>query len=208
MARPKQASDDQVLQTAHRIYAERGHQGFTLSELARKVGLSRAAVIQRFGSAEALRMRLARQRIGYFRQLLEELPAERGGDSLLSLAAYIGGLVGSRPQLAAFMQNLQTDLSDSEMAQLEKDRGEAMLEAIAARMPELSIDKRSAALAFRAHISGSLLQWQVEERPITPRDFLVERTREWLRLVSVPFSQELQKYPTPAPLEDAGTAYD
>jgi hypothetical protein len=55
-------------------------------------------------------------------------------------------------------------------------------------MPETAVDNRSAALAFRAHISGSLLQWQVEERQITPRDFLVERTREWLRLAGIPFS--------------------
>lgn len=188
MARPKQASDEQVLQAAHRIYAERGHQGFTLSQLARELGLSRAAIIQRFDSAEALRMRLARERIGDFRSLLEQLPAQRSGDALLSLAAFIGGLVGSRPQLAGFMQNLQTDLADDEMVQLEKDRGEAMLDAISVRMPETAIDNRSAALAFRAHISGSLLQWQVEERPITPRDFLVERTGEWLRLAGIPVS--------------------
>jgi TetR/AcrR family transcriptional regulator, macrolide resistance operon repressor len=188
MARPKQASDEQVLQAAHRIYAECGHQGFTLSQLARELGLSRAAIIQRFDSAEALRMRLARERIANFRSLLEQLPAQRSGDALLSLATFIGGMVGSRPQLAAFMQNMQTDLADDEMVQLEKDRGEAMLDAISVRMPETAVDKQSAALAFRAHISGTLLQWQVEERPITPRDFLVERTREWLRLAGIPFS--------------------
>jgi TetR/AcrR family transcriptional regulator, macrolide resistance operon repressor len=188
MARPKQASDEQVLQAAHRIYAECGHQGFTLSQLARELGLSRAAIIQRFDSAEALRMRLARERIGDFRSLLEQLPAQRSGDALLSLAMFIGGLVGSRPQLGAFMQNMQTDLADDELVKLEKDRGEAMLDAISVRMPETAVDNRSAALAFRAHISGSLLQWQVEERQITPRDFLVERTREWLRLAGIPFS--------------------
>lgn len=205
MARPKQASDEQVLQAAHRIYAERGHQGFTLSQLARELELSRAALIQRFGSAEALRMRLARERIAYFRERLEQLPAQRNGDALLSLAAFIGGMVGTRPQLAAFMQNLQSDLVDAEMVQLEKDRGEAMLDAIEVRMPEIAIDTRSAALAFRAHISGSLLQWQVEERPITPCDYLVERTREWLRLAGIACDDAVETDLAPTSLETADT---
>ena len=141
MARPKQASDEEVLLAAHRIYTDRGHQGFTLSELARDVGLSRAAIIQRFDSADALRMKLARERIGHFATILESLPVARSGDALVSLAAFIGGMVGERRQLASFMQNMQADLGDGELRELEKSRGQAMLDAIAVRMPEVAIDR-------------------------------------------------------------------
>lgn len=194
MARPKQASDEEVLEAAHRIYRERGHQGFTLSELARDVGLSRAAIIQRFDSADALRMKLARERVGRFATILEGLPVTRGGDALVSLAAFIGGMVGGRRQLASFMQNMQADLGDGELRELEKTRGQAMLDAIEARMPAVAIDRASAALAFRAHLSGSLMQWQVEERAISPADFLVERTRDWLRLAGIPFGDSGQSH--------------
>ncbi len=198
MARPKHASDQQVLSAAHRIYSERGHRGFTLSELARDVDLSRAALIQRFGNVESLRMRLARERAGRLRQLLAELPVERSGDALIALAAFIGSMVEGRSGLASYMQAVQADLDDAELIHVEKERGAALSEAVACRMPELPIDNQSAALAFRAHLAGSLMQWQVEERPISARDFLVERTREWLRLVRLPFGDEVISYEIPA----------
>lgn len=188
MARPKLASDRDVLRVAHRIYAEQGHKGFTLSALAREVDLSRAALIQRFGNVDQLRMRLASERMGLLRLQLEQLPVERSGDALLALAAFIGNMVRDRSGLAAFMQTLQADLTDEALLRLEKERGEALLEAAAQRMPELRIARHSAAKAFRAHLAGSLMQWQVEERDISARDFLVERTMDWLRLAGVPFS--------------------
>lgn len=197
MARPKHASDEEVLQAAHRIYTERGHQGFTLSELARDVGLSRAAIIQRFDSADALRMKLARERIGRFATILDALPVAHGGDGLVSLAAFIGSLVGERRQLSSFMQNLQADLGAGELLELEKSRGKMLDNAIGLRMPALNIDPHSAVLAFRAQLSGSLWQWQVEERDISARDFLVERTREWLRLAGIPFGETVEYYPAP-----------
>lgn len=199
MGRPKQASDEEVMSTAHRIYAERGHQGFTLSALARELGLSRAAIIQRFQSADALRMTLARERVDRFADIMQALPAARGGDALISLAAFVGNMVGERQQLASFLQNMLADLGDGELRELEKSRGQAMLNAIVARMPPVPTDPESAALAFRAHLSGSLIQWQVEDRTITPSEFLVERTREWLRLTGIPFGDRVEHYPVPAP---------
>jgi TetR/AcrR family macrolide resistance operon transcriptional repressor len=195
MARPKQASDEDIIQSAQRIYTQRGHAGFTLSELSRDVGLSRAAIIQRFDNAETLRMRLARERVALFEQTLKALPHARGGDDLIALAAFIGSMVGGQRQFAVFMQNLEIDLEDGELRELEIARGEALLEAIAARMPTVAITRRSAALAFRAHISGSLMQWQVETRPISTEDFLIERTREWLKLAGIAYSRSVHRYP-------------
>ncbi len=195
MARPRQARDEDILQSAQRIYTQRGHAGFTLSELSRDVGLSRAAIIQRFGNADTLRMRLARERVNLFEQTLKGLPQARGGDDLIALAAFIGSMVAGQRQFAVFMQNLEMDLEDGELRALEIARGEALLEAISARMPTVNITRRSASLAFRAHLAGSLMQWQVETRAISTEDFLAERSREWLKLAGIPYSRSVHRYP-------------
>jgi TetR/AcrR family macrolide resistance operon transcriptional repressor len=199
MARPKQASDAEVMETAERIYAQRGHQGFTLSELAREVNLSRAAIIQRFGNAEGLRMRMARQHIAHFQKLLEQLPVSRDGDALIALAAFVGQLVGGRQQLTAFMLNLHADLQDEKLGELQKERAAALHQAIALRMPPVAIEPESAVSAFRAHLSGSLIQWQSSPEAVSAGDFLAARTREWLRLASVPFSGDAMDRQAPSP---------
>lgn len=48
MPRPKTISDDDVLAAALEVLASRGT-AFTLAELAQRIGLARATLIQRFG---------------------------------------------------------------------------------------------------------------------------------------------------------------
>ncbi len=48
MPRPKLVSDDQVLDATHAVMLRLGPERFTLSDVAEAVGLSRAALIQRF----------------------------------------------------------------------------------------------------------------------------------------------------------------
>lgn len=52
MARPKLRSDDEVLDAANTVLKRLGPIDFTLNDVALEVGLSRAALIQRFTNKE------------------------------------------------------------------------------------------------------------------------------------------------------------
>lgn len=186
MARPKQVSDEEVFRVAQRLYMLRGHQHFTVSELAREVNLSRAAIIQRFDGVEALKRVLSDQALTYFEALLDAVPRERSGASLTALAVCIGEMLEGRAQLANFLQGFQMDLADEALAQLDQRRTEALFNAVSARMPQLDVVEHSAAVdAFVAHLGGTLLQWQVLAEEVSPGEFLHERTRVWLRLAGI-----------------------
>ncbi len=195
MARPKSASDADILKAAHRVYAQQGARGFTLSQVAREVGISRAAIIQRFDSAQSLKLVLTRQMIHEFRALLDTLPVERSGDALLSLVHFIGTMITSREQQSAFHQNLHSDLSDEKFVELEEERKAAWYGAIAQRMPRLGIANERAVALFAAHFGGSIMQWQALPETGSASDFLVSRTRDWLKLCGVPYAPRVKKYP-------------
>jgi AcrR family transcriptional regulator len=48
MARPLSATDEDILQSAQQVMRRRGFEGFSLSEVAREVGLTRTAIALRF----------------------------------------------------------------------------------------------------------------------------------------------------------------
>lgn len=189
MARPKQVSDEEVFSAAQRLYMLRGHQHFTLSELARELDISRSAIIQRFEGVDALKRTLSEQALAYFEQLLGAVPASRSGASLMALAECLGNMLGGRAQLASFLQGFQADLADEALAQLDTRRTEALFDAVSERMPEMAIEHDAAVEAFVAHLGGTLLQWQVLSEDVNPSDFLSARTRVWLRLAGIPLEE-------------------
>ncbi|NKB15858.1 MAG: TetR/AcrR family transcriptional regulator [Sphingomonadales bacterium] len=91
MSRPKTVSDLEVMDHALGILAEKG-MGFTLTDLAGRVGLSRATLIQRFGDREAILRRMAEHEVEATRAWLAGLPVNQGKDGL---AAFLELIVGS-----------------------------------------------------------------------------------------------------------------
>jgi TetR/AcrR family macrolide resistance operon transcriptional repressor len=192
MARPKQISDADLYRAAQRIYQLRGHHNFTLSELAREVNLSRAAIIQRLEGAEALKLALSADALSLFEGALRELPSTRDGNSLLSLATFIGSTLSERTQLASFLQNFQADLADEHLAELDERRTAALFDAVSQRMPKIAVAHESAVQAFVAHLGGTLLQWQVLSETVSAKDFMIERTKIWLQIAGIPLDAEAQ----------------
>ncbi len=190
MARPQSASDEQILQAARRVMTRRGDDAFTLSEVAEEVGVSRATIIARFQSAQALRVRLTAERVEYFAQKVRALPATRDGDSLIALAAFIGDMVGQKDKsnLTNFMRNFHANLSDEELLALERQRGDEFRNAVSLRMPDVAIPHDAAVRLFMSHIGGSLLEWESAPDLEYPRAHLIERTQQWLTLAKIPYS--------------------
>jgi AcrR family transcriptional regulator len=188
MARRQRATDDQILQAALRVMVRRGHEAFTLSEVAEEVGLSRAAIILRFKGTQGLRVALTSYIAELFIHSLRSLPVSRNGDGLLALVAYIGRLIPNPGSLTAFMRSYHANLNDKELVALEHRRGDALRAAVTERMPAVAITQDSAAIAFGAHITGSLLQWEASaDTSAGARAYLVERTKAWLSLAQIPY---------------------
>lgn len=187
MARTQTVSDDEILMAARKVITRRGVHGFTLTDVAAEVGLSRAAIILRFKSTHELKVRLMTRMTDAFISGLATLPTTPGGDGLLEVAAFIGGQLGSRDSVPSFFANYTANMEEHELAAIERLRGAALRTAILKVMPETRIDREAAAAAFNAHITGTIMNW-VSAEEADAVAFLVQKTREWLRLAGIPFS--------------------
>jgi len=191
MARPFTATDDDILRAAAKVMQRRGPDAFAMAEVAAEVGLSRAAIILRFKSTHDLKVTLLTKMVERFAEALAALPQSPSGDNLLRVAAFIGNHVGSREGSAKYFANyFTTNARDRELFELERLRGEVLRQAISKVMPQVVIDHDSAVTAFRSHLSGSIIAWLGNDEPDSCRH-VVLRTREWLRLAGIAFSEEL-----------------
>jgi AcrR family transcriptional regulator len=189
MGRPFTASDEEVLQAAAKVLLRRGPDRFSIAEVADEVGIGRAAIILRFKSTHALKMRLMTQFVEQFATSIAMLPKLSGGDGLLQLAAFIGAKVHSRESGARFFAGFSANLNDPDLIQLEKRRGEMLSSAISAAMPIVAIAHDSAVTAFLAHLTGSIIAWLSTDDD-DPRRYLVMRTKEWLGLAAISFNNK------------------
>lgn len=205
MARPQTASDQDILKAAQRVILRRGFDAFTMAEVAAEVGLSRAAIILRFKSTEALKLRLTSQMVDKFAHALSALPVTPGGDGLLEISAFIGGMLKDHDNLTAFMRRYHANLTDRELLALERRRGQVLLDAIAARMPKTAIPKEAAVAAFMAHIGGTIMAWE-SMADVDAKTYFAKRTREWLTLAHIPYSKRAAAPPQQARAEVAAPA--
>lgn len=79
MPRPKLVSDTDVLDATRRVMLDKGADRFTLSDVADAVGLSRAALIQRFENRAGLERRVAVHHLGTLQALIEAQPVGNKG---------------------------------------------------------------------------------------------------------------------------------
>lgn len=79
MPRPRLATDDAILTASARVLLRDGPDRFTLAEVARQVGLSRAALIARFDNRDGLRARLSDRTRQELMQLEGSVPVTNKG---------------------------------------------------------------------------------------------------------------------------------
>jgi TetR/AcrR family macrolide resistance operon transcriptional repressor len=190
MARPFTASDEDILSAAQSVLERRGTDAFSIAEVATEVGLSRAAIILRFTSTQALKIKVLSKMVDRFAEALDKLPQSASGDNLLHLAAFIGNHTGSREGSARFFTNFTANLDDRDLLRLETRRGDALSAAISKAMPKVAIAHDQAVLAFRAHLAGSIFSW-LASSDSDAHHYLVVRTKEWLQLAGIAFSERL-----------------
>lgn len=205
MARPQSVTDDVILQTAQLVLERRGHDGFTLSEVAEEVGLSRAAITLRFKSALVLKVRLLEKSVERFTEQLDRLPSTPSGDNLIEIAAFLGQILAQRPNFGSVLAVYSGNIKIGDLAVVELRRRQALRDKIFQCMPNTALPRQQTADAFEAHLGGTIMATQGQGFA-NPCEYLIERTRQWLNLAQIPYSPVYEGLwmtaPPPGPPKD------
>jgi AcrR family transcriptional regulator len=171
--RPRLASDADILAGALRAITRVGPVRLTLADVAREVGLSAAALVQRFGSKRQLLLAVAAQgpegNDALFQMLRNTYPSHV--DALLAMADCMA-MMGSTPaEISNTLAFLQIDLTDPQFHRLALGSSGAIhagiralvKDAIAAgELARCNADRLAHAL--QAAMNGSLLNWAIHRQ--------------------------------------------
>jgi AcrR family transcriptional regulator len=171
MARPRKASDEDVFAAVYRLMNERGPTQWTLADVAREVGVTASALVQRYGSKRDLQLALMEQWSDSAPSLFASL-RERAVTPLATIYAYadcVARLGESPAGLAHHLAYLEMDLTDPDMhrglrrqAQETRESLRSLLdEAFAAGELTGSPDTGALARAVEVTLNGSLMVWGV-----------------------------------------------
>jgi AcrR family transcriptional regulator len=173
VARPRTASDDDILRAAFRAIARIGPGRLTLADVARDAGISAAALVLRFGSKRALLLAAAKDAAGGDAYIFPALRQQHRSP----LAALIGlgdcmAAFGDTPETVA--NNLafwQNDLHDTEFHAhaLAASRGmragiRALIRDAMAEGELMRGNPGSLAGAVQATLNGSMVTWAVHRQ--------------------------------------------
>ena len=164
MPRPKLHSDEFVLDAALSVLLRKGPSAFTLSDVAEAVGLSRAALIQRFTDKATLHRKVMERITQEVRDYFAGADATKGLDPLwLMLKDLIAGM-GSGAGTEGYLLLLWGDVQEPSLRALAAERNRLVLEAIEARLPAAPHPPGSTAGLIQAVIQGACMQWLAEPK--------------------------------------------
>lgn len=161
MPRPKLISDDQVLDATHAAMLRLGSDRFTLSDVATAVGLSRAALIQRFTDKRTLHRKTLERSTQEVRDYFAAAPRDRG---LIPLWAMLRDLIsgmGSGEGFEGYLLLAWDDVNDPALNALARERNQLVRAAIFERLPDTP-ERADAAALIQAVIQGACMLWLVE----------------------------------------------
>ena len=175
MPRPKTVSDEEVLSAALDVMATSG-MVFTLSDISRRVGLSRATLIQRFGDRDSILRKMAEHEVEATRLWLEGLPVAEGVDALWHFLEQIVSSMGEGDGFSARVQIAAFESRDPVLSSLADERYALVQNAIAARLPE-GTGQLETAKHLHAVIAGATMQWVVTDGSEGLSSFVLARLR-------------------------------
>lgn len=182
MPRPKLHSDDQVLKAAQSVLLEKGPSEFTLSDVANAVGISRAALIQRFKDKANLHLLVMQRMTQEVRDYFAAAPRDAGLDPLWlllkDLIAGMGAGTGSESLLLLFWG----DATEISLRSLAAERNELVRAGIEARLPSEPRNIRVASELIQAVMQGAYMQWMVERQGELAA-FMLLRTQQILTVL-------------------------
>ncbi|MFW6198341.1 MAG: TetR/AcrR family transcriptional regulator [Acidobacteriota bacterium] len=187
--RPRSRSDREIFAATHRVISEVGPGGLTLARVADEVGLSPAALLQRFGSKRQLLVAFVEHGVDATARQLRERDREGASalESLLTLLSETEGFADTPEQLGNHAAFLHMDLTDPDFHRptlrhfrLLLDETRSLLER-ASSAGEISPggDLEALARTLLAIRNGGLLNWAIERRG-SAADYVRTRLRHLL----------------------------
>lgn len=175
MPRPKTISDEDVLAAALEVLAEKGA-NFTLADLALRIALSRATLIQRFGDREAIILRIASYEVDATRSWLNAIPVEIGRGGLWGFLETIVGSMGSGDGFLARVTLAGLEARRPALRALANERYGLVQAAIAARLPE-GPEREDIAAHLHSVIAGASMHWITTDGSVDLSEFILNRLR-------------------------------
>jgi TetR/AcrR family transcriptional regulator, macrolide resistance operon repressor len=186
MPRPKLHSDEEVLRKARIVLLQQGPGAFTLSDVAKAVGMSRAALIQRFQDKTTIHRRIMEEMTEEVREFLASSSGERDVQGLWTfLKTMITGM-DAEVSAESYLLLFWGDVVDPHLRKLALERNELVRKAIAARMPSTPHDPECVSGLIQSVIQGSYMRWMVCKEGQLP-DFMVSEAG---RLLTVLFPND------------------
>lgn len=182
MGRPKLHSDDAILDAAREVLLEKGPSSFTLSDVAARIGLSRAALIQRFKDRQTLHYKVMEQATREVRDYMAAASPETGLDALWTLLKDLIEGLGEGENFAGYLLLEWSDVQDESLNRLARERNRMVRAAIAERLPPDGPDREEAAGLVQAVIQGAAMQWLIEKNGALDA-FTRDQTRRILALL-------------------------
>jgi len=168
--RPRETSDNAILEATAQAIARYGPVRLTLAHVATELGIAPATLMQRFGSKRGLLLALAK--LGTASTEREYAAIRKANASplagLFAVADCMAGMAPTPEALANHLAFLHIDLTDAEfhLLALEQSRvgqGEirAFLDAAVKAGELVPCDTRRLARAVQVMLGGSLLTWAI-----------------------------------------------
>ena len=175
MPRPKTVSDEAVLAAALDVLAQRGT-GFTLSQLAERVGLSRATLIQRFGDRDAILLRMAQHEVELTRSWLDSLPVAVGRDAAWDFIVEIVTSMGAGDGFGVRVAMAALETEEAALRACASARYRLVEEAIAARLPA-GAEREQIAVHLHTVIAGATMHWVASDQSVGLDTYVLTRCR-------------------------------
>lgn len=164
MPRPKLHSDEDILRKAKNVLLREGPVDFTLSDVAEAVGMSRAALIQRFQDKATIHRRIMEELTAEVRVFFAASSGERDLVVLWGfLKEMIEGMdaeVGSEAYLLLFWG----DIIDPHLRDLALERNELVRRAIEERLPLAPHDPVWVSGLIQSVLQGAYMRWMVSRQ--------------------------------------------
>ncbi|WP_196259581.1 TetR/AcrR family transcriptional regulator [Pelagibacterium limicola] len=176
MPRPKLHSDETILTKAHEVLVAKGPSNFTLTDVANAVGISRAALIQRFNDKDTLHLRVMEKATEEVRAYFAAASKDVGLGPLWNMLKDLIAGVGTGEDFAGYLLLEWSDVTHPALNTLAVARNRMVRNAIRDRLPEGPHDRDKAALLIQSVIQGSCMQWLVEKQG-TLNAFMLAQTR-------------------------------
>lgn len=181
MSRRKTISDEDILDRSLPVMTRAGPAGFTLSDLAKEVGVAPATLLQRFGDKQTLIHRAFARDNERFVPWLRSLPAGSGAHVVIRIYSEATELFGDNPSLADHLLWLREDIRDPALNRLAQQRFRLFRAEIVKRLPSLPIPAHRAASLLDAQYHGAVVQWALAPQGRLAA-FVKRNLRDWFRL--------------------------